>query len=91
VRVANNQHPVTKGLTDFTIHDETYGLFEVSSQTHALLTTEEPTSSKTIAWAKTYEAARVVYIQLGHDHLAYENPNYRLLVANAIRWVAKRD
>ncbi|HNU99585.1 MAG TPA: ThuA domain-containing protein [Verrucomicrobiota bacterium] len=44
-----------------------------------------------MAWAKTYEAARVVYIQLGHDHLAYENPSFRRLVANAIRWVAKRD
>jgi len=91
VRVANNQHPVTKGLTDFTIHDETYGQFEVSSQTHALLTTEEPTSGKTIAWAKTYEAARVVYVQLGHDHLAYENPSFRRLIANAIHWVAKRE
>jgi hypothetical protein len=91
VRIANNQHPVTRGLTDFTIHDETYGAFEVSSQTHALLTTEEPTSGKTIAWAKTYEAARVVYVQLGHDHLAYENPHFRRLLANAIQWVAKRD
>ncbi|HOA60367.1 MAG TPA: ThuA domain-containing protein [Verrucomicrobiota bacterium] len=91
VRIANNQHPVTQGLTNFVIHDEVYGGFDVSSQTHALLTTEEPASGKTIAWAKTYEAARVVYIQLGHDHLAYENPSFRRLVANAIRWVAKRD
>jgi len=30
--------------------------------------TDEPTSARTIAWAKTYEAARVVYLQLGHDH-----------------------
>ena len=48
VRIANNQHPVTKGLTDFAIHDETYGLFDVSPQTHALLTTDEPTSDRTI-------------------------------------------
>jgi type 1 glutamine amidotransferase len=31
-----------------------------------------------------------VYLQLGHDHWAYENPNYRELVARAIRWVARR-
>ncbi len=91
VRVANNQHPVTQGLADFTIHDETYGLFDVSAQVHALLTTDAPTSGKTIAWAKTYENARVIYLQLGHDHQAYENPNYRRLVANALRWVGKRD
>jgi type 1 glutamine amidotransferase len=91
VRVANREHPVTRGVSDFTIHDETYGLFDVSPQTQALLTTEEPTSGRTIAWAKTYESARVVYLQLGHDHQAYENPNYRRLLANALRWVAKRD
>ena len=60
-------------------------------ESHALLTTEEKTSSPTIAWAKTYEAARVVYVELGHDHFAFENPNYRRLVAQAIRWTAKRD
>ena len=91
VRVANPQHPVTQGVTDFDIEDETYGLFDVSAQVHALLTTDEPTSTKTIGWARTYEAARVVYLQSGHDHTAYDNPNYRRLVANAIRWVAKRD
>lgn len=91
VKVANPQHPVTKGISDFDIHDETYGLFDVAPQAHALLATDEPTSGKTIAWARNYEAARVVYIQLGHDQMAYENPNYRRLVANAIRWVARRE
>ena len=44
--------------------------------------------NKLIGWAKTYEAARVVYLQLGHDHFAYENPNYRQLLRQAIRWTA---
>ena len=91
VNVANHQHPVTTGISDFDIHDETYGAFDVTPQAHALLATDEPTSGKTIAWARNYEAARVVYIQLGHDQMAYENPNYRKLVANAIRWVARRE
>ncbi|MEK7684904.1 MAG: ThuA domain-containing protein [Verrucomicrobiota bacterium] len=91
VKVADPTHPVTRGLQDFDIQDETYGGFEVKPESHALLTTEEKTSSPTIAWAKTYEAARVVYVELGHDHFAFENPNYRRLVAQAIRWTAKRD
>lgn len=91
VRIANSQHPVTQGMSDFTIHDETYNLFDVHPQVHALLTTDAPTSGKIIGWAKTYESARVIYLQLGHDHQAYENPSYRRLVANAIRWVGKRD
>jgi type 1 glutamine amidotransferase len=82
------QHPVTTGLSDFTIHDETYKGYDVSPGVQVLLTTDEPTSSKELAWAKTYEKARVVYLQLGHDHLAYEDANFRKLVANAIRWTA---
>jgi len=88
VRVEPTPHPVTAGLRDFEIHDETYGGFEVKPGVTRLLTTTERTSSPVIAWAKEHGKARVATIQLGHDHLAYENPNYRRLVAQAIAWVA---
>jgi uncharacterized protein len=91
VHVADSAHPVTRGLADFTIHDEAYGNYDMAPESHALVTTEHPLCAKNVAWAKTYGLARVVYIQLGHDHFAYEDPNYRRLVANAIRWTAKKD
>lgn len=88
VQVARARHPVIRGLQDFQIHDETYGGFTVSPDMTPLLTTTEPTSSKTVAWVHKYENSKVVTIQLGHDHLAYENPNFRALVNQAIRWTA---
>jgi hypothetical protein len=88
VRVADADHPVTRGVKDFEIHDETYKLFDVAADAHTLLTTDQPLSNKEIAWAKTYEKARVVYMQSGHDHLAYENPNFQRLLRQAIQWVA---
>jgi hypothetical protein len=91
VHVADPQHPVTKGMGDFDAHDETYKFFDVADVVHPLLTTEEPLSNKVIAWAKTYEGARVVYIQSGHDHFAYENPNYQQILRQAIRWTARKD
>jgi type 1 glutamine amidotransferase len=91
IHVADPDHPVTRGVKDFDMHDETYKWFDVASDSHPLLTTDEPESNKVIAWAKAYEAARVVYLQSGHDHFAYENPNYQRLVQQAIRWVARRD
>lgn len=87
IQVADPNHPVTKGLKDFVIHDETYNLFDVASENHVLLTGNHPLSNKVLAWAKTYEKSRVVYIQLGHDHFAYEDPNYIRLVRQAIQWV----
>ncbi len=91
VQVVDGGHPITRGVKDFQIHDETYGKFDMAPESHLLLATEEPTSARTLAWAKTYEGARIAYIQLGHDQLAYKNPNYSRLVANAIRWAAKKD
>ena len=91
VQIADPTHPITRGLTDFEIHDETYNLFDVDPANHVLLRTTEPTSGPVIGWSKSYGKARVVYLQLGHDHFAFENPNYRRLVAQAIAWTAKRD
>jgi type 1 glutamine amidotransferase len=91
VQVADPAHPITRGVQDFTIHDEAYGKYDMAPESHTLLTTENPLCAKKVAWAKTYGPARVAYIQLGHDHYAYEDPNYRRLVANAIRWAAKKD
>lgn len=90
VHIADPNHPVTRGLEDFEIEDETYGQFDVHPQVQPLLTTDEPTSGRTIGWAHTYGKSRVVYLQLGHDHLAYENPSYRRLVRQAIRWTAEK-
>ncbi len=91
IHVADPEHPVTRGMTDFDTHDETYKLFDVAESCHPLLTTDEPLSNKVIAWSKSYKKARVVYIQSGHDHFAYENPNYQQFLRQAIRWTARKD
>jgi type 1 glutamine amidotransferase len=90
IHIADPQHPVVQGIQDYVIHDETYKLFDVADECHPLLTTDEPLSNKVIGWAKTYAGARVVYLQSGHDHFAYENPNYRQILRQAIRWTAQR-
>ena len=90
IHIADSNHPVTRGLSDFDVHDETYKWFDVARECHPLLTTDEPESNSVIAWAKTYKGTRVVYIQSGHGHTAYENPNYQQLLRQAIRWTARK-
>lgn len=87
VHVQDPAHPVTRGVTDFAIRDEAYGLTEVRPGVNVLLTTDEPRNGRAMAWSHTYGAARVVYLQLGHDHQAYDDPHYRRLVSQAIQWV----
>jgi len=87
VRIVNPENPVTKGLTDFEIFDETYKGFYVEETVTPLLTTDEPSSTSIIGWSKMYGKARIVTLQSGHDTQTFENPNYRKLLRQAIEWV----
>ena len=79
-------HPITKGLQDFAIHDETYKNLWISPKVDVLLTTTNPTSDGPVAWISPYAKSRVVFIQLGHGPEAHRNPNYQRLVQQAILW-----
>jgi type 1 glutamine amidotransferase len=91
VVIVARDHPITEGLKDFTIHDEIYWGFRVRPDVKPLITTTHPKSGKPLAWTRTEGKSRVVYLQLGHDHSAYENPNYRRLIAQSIRWAATQS
>ena len=45
--------------------------------------------SRDIAWTKTYGKSRVCYLMFGHDDDAWNNPNYRMLLLNAIHWASE--
>jgi hypothetical protein len=89
VRIANPKHPVTKGLQDFEIFDETYKGYYVEAGVIPLLTTEEPSSTPIIGWTKKYGKAQVVTLQIGHDVPTFENPSFRKLLKQSIEWVYK--
>ncbi len=90
VKIASPTHPITRGMRDFTIHDETYAGYDTDPGAIVLLTTDHPKSDPELAWAKTYGGSRVFTLQLGHDRRAYDHPNYRRLIAQGIRWTAGR-
>ena len=87
VVVVARDHPVTAGLKDFVIHDEIYWGFRIGPDVTPLLTTAHPKSGKPLGWARTEGKSRVVYLQGGHGPEAFENPNYRRLLSQSIRWV----
>jgi len=87
VKNANPGHPVTKGITDFAIFDETYKGYYVEDGVTPLLTTDEATSAPVIGWTKKYGKARVVTLQSGHDVPTFENPDFRKLLKQSIEWV----
>jgi type 1 glutamine amidotransferase len=72
------------------LNDEIYWGFRTGSDSKPLITTTHPKSGKPLAWYRTEKMSRVIYLQLGHGPSAFNNANYRKLVAQSIRWTAKR-
>jgi type 1 glutamine amidotransferase len=89
VTVIDPEHPVTNGIKDFKIHDEGYYNIEILPEVTPLLQTSHPSCAKYIAWTKEYRNSRIVYIMLGHDRQAYNNPSFRQLLNNSIKWVSQ--
>jgi type 1 glutamine amidotransferase len=90
VHVANAEHPITRGLSDWDMVDETYTMADampVDGNT-ILLTVDHPQSMKTLAWTRQYRNARVFCWQSGHDGQTFANPHFRTVMARGIEWLA---
>ena len=86
VKVADPEHPVTKGLGDWDLLDEVYGQFWVLPSVTPLLTTTEPKSGPVIGWTHRYANSQVVYLEPGHGPSSWNDATYRTLLVNAMRF-----
>lgn len=90
ITAVDKQHPITQGIGDFQIHDETYGGYYTAPGVHVLLKTDHPKNKPELAWVTEYGRSRVFYLMLGHDAKAYACPQFQQLVHQGIRWAARR-
>ena len=91
VAVANAAHPITQGLRDWEMIDETYEMDDAGAGSEILLTTTHPKSMRTLAWTRTYKNARVFCLESGHDNQTYVNPGFQTVLARGIRWAARNS
>ncbi len=52
---------------------------------------EHDDSSNLIGWVKRYRRSPICYLQCGDDPVAWASAEFRMLLGNAIRWVASED
>jgi trehalose utilization protein len=88
IKVADTSHPITHGLADWTLVDETYDMADVGPDSTILLTVEHPNSMTTVAWTRQYRQSRVFCLQLGHDNQAWADPGFQTVVTRGITWSA---
>ncbi len=84
-----NYTAVTAGFKELRFFDEVYGNVRISDKVIPLLRTRHPQSMDIIAWQHRYNNSQIVYIQSGHDYRTYESEDYRKLLAQAIKFLAK--
>ena len=84
-------HPVTQGISDFSVIDETYRIGEPEEEGNTILiSTDNKTSIHNLAWTRQYKNSRVFSYASGHDGRVYADENYRKIINQALRWTACR-
>lgn len=90
IQVADPGHPITQGLADWEMVDETYTMQDAGEGSQVLLTADHPLSMRTIAWTRQHKNARVFCFQSGHDDQAFAHPSFRAVIGRGIHWLARR-
>jgi len=89
-KIADKEHPITKGMEDFKIFDELYSKLQGDTPIHVLVTADSDFSEKTepMVFTCSYGQGRCVHNALGHDHKAIKNKSCRKLIARGVEWAA---
>jgi uncharacterized protein len=90
VRIANKNHPITQGLSDFEADDELYAKLQGDEPITVLVEADSEWSKQTEALAFTveYGKGRVFHETFGHDGKAVLNPAVQKLIQRGSEWAA---
>jgi type 1 glutamine amidotransferase len=90
VHVSAVGHPITNGVQNFEILDETYQMQDAAPENEILLSTDDPNSLQTLAWVRRVNQAPVFCLALGHDHQSWENTNFQKILQQGITWAGNQ-
>jgi type 1 glutamine amidotransferase len=97
VKITDKTHPITRGLSDFSVRSEQYYL-HVDPAVKVLATTRFPTADgphvangpvdMPVAWTKLYGSGRIFYCSLGHQLEVMGIPEAREMMRRGFLWAA---
>ena len=94
VDVADEAHPIVKGVRPFITNDELYFNLLMRPDLHVIMTANQERAGHTVAepMLATHYCynARCVYFALGHDVKSTQPPEYRKVLVQSIEWAACR-
>lgn len=86
LEILNPNHPVTRGVTDFSLEDELY-LLEMYPPYEPLVICHYGEFQRPVIWVKPYGLGKVIYIGLGHGEEQLKHKAFQEILANAARWI----
>jgi len=92
VRIEDKKHPVTAGMEDFEIQDETYrNKYHPEAEIHSLVHMDRGDEQQSMAWVQEIGKGRVFCTTLGHGGGAFANPEFQRFVLRGLYWAAGRE
>jgi uncharacterized protein len=89
-KIADKEHPITKGLSNFHTDDELYSKLEGTGEIHVLVQGDSEFSKKTepLVFTLDYGKGRVVQNAFGHDRKALMTPEVQKIIIRGTEWAA---
>ena len=92
IRIEDKKHPVTAGMEDFEISDETYrNNYHPEAKIHSLVRMDRGQEQQSMAWVQEIGKGRMFCTTLGHGGQAWSNPQFQRLVVRGLYWAAQRE
>lgn len=84
-------HPVTAGLSDFTVFDERYSFLRVSRHSDVLATHELDGVEHPLVGVREADGrlGRAAYDALGHDAASFDSAEHAALIGRLIGWLGR--
>lgn len=90
VRIIRPDHPITRGLKDFTMANTEQYYMHVDPSNEVLATTEfEGGCAMPVAWTRMWGKGRVFYCSLGHTYKDFEVPEALEIVRRGMLWASR--
>jgi len=85
--ITDKKHPITDGMEDFEISDETYrNKYHPDAKIESLGKMDRGKEQQSMVWVQKIGKGRVFNTTLGHGKAAFDNPHLQRLVVRGLYW-----
>jgi len=87
ITYVDKDHPITKGLADWTTgNEELYNNIKVFDTAHVLAKGKQGDEETVVTWTNDYNGTKVFNTTIGHNNVTVEDARYLDLVTRGILW-----